>query len=287
MLHLHTLIYNSFYGLWRYMVKWKFTFNFEFLLYCLYTSVKGNFFNNDVNYVIPWRHWSTSGQLKIFNNSVIDPECLLKNAATSFCLITFYPFQATLYVLIYYYFIWELRFTCFPKWSRITINTKFLKLLQFGYLFRFCNRYFCYLNLTMSPGFSDPFALFLRHDLIIICFRRFSLKWGFWFPRKCFVFLGVNQIIFIGCMGSHSRHTIKNIQFKLVTTYCLKLRYIDLFGLNFSNFVLRIVCIIWWWSLKPVSKAFAFINDNFEFVISKSMHEPPSPLKHVFCFIIL
>ena len=28
-------------------------------------------------------------------------------------------------------------------------------------------------------------------------------------------------------------------------------------------------------------------NENFEFVISKSMHEPPSFLKHIFCFIIL
>ena len=39
--------------------------------------------------------------------------------------------------------------------------------------------------------------------------------------------------------------------------------------------------------LKPVSKEFVFINENFEFVVSKSMYEPPSPLKHVFSFIIL
>ena len=46
----------------------------------------------------------SSGQLKRFNESVIDLECLLKIAATSFCLIKFYPFQATLYFLVYYYF---------------------------------------------------------------------------------------------------------------------------------------------------------------------------------------
>ena len=46
----------------------------------------------------------SSSQLKKFNESVIDLECLLKIAATSFCLITFYPFQATLYFLVYYYF---------------------------------------------------------------------------------------------------------------------------------------------------------------------------------------
>ena len=39
--------------------------------------------------------------------------------------------------------------------------------------------------------------------------------------------------------------------------------------------------------MKSVSKEFVFINENFEFVISKSMHKPPSPLKHVFCFILL
>ena len=58
MLHLHTLIYNSFYSLCRNMVKWKFTFNFEFFLYCFYTWVKGKFLNNGVNCVIPWWHWS-------------------------------------------------------------------------------------------------------------------------------------------------------------------------------------------------------------------------------------
>ena len=34
-------------------------------------------------------------------------------------------------------------------------------------------------------------------------------------------------------------------------------------------------------SLKPVSEEFAFITENFEFVISKSRHEPPSPLRYV------
>ena len=54
-----------------------------------------------------------------------------------------------------------------------------------AYLFRFCH-----LNLTISLGFSDLFALFLRHNLSIICFRRFLLKWSLRFPRKFFVFLG-------------------------------------------------------------------------------------------------
>ena len=96
----------------------------------------------------------------------------------------------------------------------------FSKYCNLAYLFRFANRFCCHLNLTMPLGISDLFALFLRHDPIIICFRRFLLKWSFWFPRKFFVFIGecLSKIIFIGCMGSHSRHTIRNTQFKLVTT---------------------------------------------------------------------
>ena len=58
------------------MVKQKFAFNFEFSLYCLYTSVKGKFSNNDIEVSL--------GQLKRFNQCVIDPKCLLKIAATSF-----------------------------------------------------------------------------------------------------------------------------------------------------------------------------------------------------------
>ena len=46
----------------------------------------------------------SSSQLKRFNKSVFDPEYLLKIAATFFRLITFYPFQATLYFPVHYYF---------------------------------------------------------------------------------------------------------------------------------------------------------------------------------------
>ena len=45
-----------------------------------------------------------SGQLKRFKESVIDPKCLLKIAATSFCFDNNLSFQATLYFLVYNYF---------------------------------------------------------------------------------------------------------------------------------------------------------------------------------------
>ena len=43
-------------------------------------------------------------QVKRFNGPVIDPECLLKIAVALKIILLFYPFQATLYVLVYYYF---------------------------------------------------------------------------------------------------------------------------------------------------------------------------------------
>ena len=92
--------------------------------------------------------------------------------------------------------------------------------------------------------------------------------------------------MFMGCMGLIVDILLKISNLNWSLSYCLKVWYIDFFGLKFSNFVLRIVYVIWWWSLNPVSKEFAFINKNFEFVISKSMDEPPSPLKHVFFFTI-
>ena len=144
----------------------------------------------------------------------------------------------------------------------------------------------------MSPEFFDLFALFSRHDLIIICLRTFLLKWSF-FPRKVFFFLGTFlSNIKTKLFSKTAWVLIADILLKISSlnwslSYCLKLRYIDFFGSNFSNFVLRIVYIIWWWSFKPVTKKFVFKNKNFEFVISKSMHQPPSYLKHVFYFIIL
>ena len=157
-----------------------------------------------------------------------------------------------------------------------------------AYLFRFCH-----LNLTISLGFSDLFALFLRHNLIIICFRRFLLKWSLRFPRKFFVFLGaclykIEIKIFLEAawvLIADILLQISNLNWFTMILYEIAVNWFFWFIL--FNFVLRIVCIIWWWSLRPVWEEFAFIIQNFEFVISKSRHEPPSPLKHEFCFIIL
>ena len=61
----------------------------------------------------------SSGQLKRFNKSVTDTECLFKMAVTSLCLLTFCPFQATFYFLVYYYF--NLRSTVYML-SKMVLN---------------------------------------------------------------------------------------------------------------------------------------------------------------------
>ena len=98
------IIYDCFCGLCRYMVKRKFAFNFDFFLYCFYTSVKGNFFNSGVIVSFSDDIEIPSGQLKRFSEPVIDPNFYWKLKWHPFVLITIYPFQATLYFLVYYYF---------------------------------------------------------------------------------------------------------------------------------------------------------------------------------------
>ena len=122
-LHLHILIDDPFYGLWRHMAEWKFAFNFEFSLDCLYTSVKGKFFNNGISI--------SSGQLKRFNQSVIDPKCYWKLRWGPF-FITIYSFQAILYFLLCYYFYLRNTVYMLSKWLGILINTKFFKVLRFS-----------------------------------------------------------------------------------------------------------------------------------------------------------
>ena len=122
----------------------------------------------------------------------------------------------------------------------------FSKYCNFAYLFRFANMSCCHLNLTMSLEFFDLLTLFLRRDVIIICFRKFLLKWGFWFSCKIFVFFGA-------CLSEIETKLFSKTAWVLIAdillkmsnlnwslSYCLKLWYIDFFSSNFLNFVLNI-----------------------------------------------
>ena len=82
---------------------------FFFIVFILRS--KASFLNNEVNFVITRWHWSIFGS-------------------------TFYLWVILFkqhYIFLYsFIFVWEVRFTYFPKWFGITINTKFIKVLQFG-----------------------------------------------------------------------------------------------------------------------------------------------------------
>ena len=99
-----------------------------------------------------------------------------------------------LYIII---FIWEVRITCFPNCLRIIINTKFLKVLQFGVFIQISNRFRCHLNLKMSLRFFWLTCLIfeMRSDHYLLA--KVLIKMGFLiFPRKMFVYLKLKKIFF-------------------------------------------------------------------------------------------
>ena len=131
----------------------------------------------------------SSGQLKRFSKSVIDPKCLLKVEATSFCLDNNLSFSSNIiisYILLFLFEKYGLH--AFQNRFELESTLRFSKYWNLACLFRFATLLHCRLNLTMSIGFFELLVLFLRRDLSIICFRRFLLKWGVWFPHKGFVF---------------------------------------------------------------------------------------------------
>ena len=83
------------------MVKRKFAVNFEFLLYCFYNSVKGKLFIIELIVSFPDDIEVFSDQPERFNESVIDPKCLLKIAATSFCFDNNLLFSSNVIFFLY------------------------------------------------------------------------------------------------------------------------------------------------------------------------------------------
>ena len=91
-----------------------------------------------------------------------------------------------LYITI---FIWEVQFTCFLKWFGITINTKFLKVLQFGLFIQICHQVLLSLKLyNVSRIFWliwIAFETWFDHYLL----PKDHIKMRFWFSRKISYFL--------------------------------------------------------------------------------------------------
>ena len=131
--------------------------------------MKGKFFNNDIE--VSW------GQLKRFNQAITDPKCLLKIAAISFCFDNNLSFSSNIIFSCMLLFLFEkYGLHAFQNGLKLQSTLSFSKYCSLAYFFRLVNRFRCHLNLTMLLGFFD---MFLRHDLIIICFRRALLKWVF------------------------------------------------------------------------------------------------------------
>ena len=117
----------------------------------------------------------SSGQLKRFNQSVIDPKCLLKVEATSFYFDNNLSFPGNIIFSCILLLLFE-KYCLHASRNGLELQStlSFSKYCNLACLFRFVTRFRCRLNLTMSIGFFDLLALFLRRDLIIICFRRLN-----------------------------------------------------------------------------------------------------------------
>ena len=76
--------------------------NFVFIAFILWW--KANFLIMELILSFPDDTEVSSDQLKRFDESVVDPKCLLKIQGTSIFFIKIYPFKATLSFLVYYYF---------------------------------------------------------------------------------------------------------------------------------------------------------------------------------------
>ena len=79
------------------MVKRKFAFNFEFFFIAFILQRKANFLIMELIVSFPDDIEVSSGQLKTFNESVIDPKCLLKIEATSFCFDNNLSFSSNIF----------------------------------------------------------------------------------------------------------------------------------------------------------------------------------------------
>ena len=95
---------------------------------------KDKFFNNGVNCVIPWWQWSIFGSAKSLQ-SIRDAYWKLRRHP--FILTRIHPFQA-IYFLVYYYFYLRSTIYMLLKWFGITVNTKFLEVLEFDLFIQIC-----------------------------------------------------------------------------------------------------------------------------------------------------
>ena len=159
------------------MVKQKLAFNYDFFLHCFYTSVKGKLII-ELIVSLPMTLEVSSRQLKKRNESVIDPKCSMRVEVTSFCFDNNLLFSSSIIFSCILLFLFEqYSLHAFQNGLELQSTLSFPKYCNLAYSFRFATKFCCRLNLTMSLGFFDLFALYSRRDLVIIL-----IKMGFLNP---------------------------------------------------------------------------------------------------------
>ena len=99
-------------------------------------------FNNGVNYVFPDDIEVPSGQVKRFNESVIDPKCLLKSESTYACFDKKLFSSNNIFSCILLFLFWKYGLHAFKNGLVLInplINTKFVKVLQFVLFIKICH----------------------------------------------------------------------------------------------------------------------------------------------------
>ena len=112
----------------------------------------------------------SSGQLKRFNESVIDPKYSMKVEVTSFSFNSNLFFSSNIIFSCILLFLFEkYGLHAFQNNLELQSTLSFSKYCNLAYSFRFATKFRCRLNLTMSLRFFELFALCSRRALVIIC----------------------------------------------------------------------------------------------------------------------
>ena len=119
-------------------------------------------------------------------------------------------------------------------------------------------RFRCYLNLGMSIGFFDLFALYFMRDLAIVCCRRFLLK-VFWFPLSGLSTSNSTSNFFVGQLF----HEVFLPEWLLRALWIMCVESVEgvatkytLHFMHISMFFMRNLILVLCYSLSPLSPKF-------------------------------
>ena len=144
--------------------------NFFFIFFILWWKTK--FLIMELIVSFPDDIEVSSNQSKRFNESVNWFGMFVENCSNILLFDNILSFSSNIIFSCILQFLFEkYGLHAFQNYLELQSTLSFSKYCNLTYSFRFANRFCCHLNLTNSLGFSDLFALFLRHDLIIISFE--------------------------------------------------------------------------------------------------------------------